>query len=137
MSALSLSQQPTVCSIYQNNTWTIRPLVNETIDPAYYIEDCRISNTFGSCWHEDRTLMLSNDGLGWIFKVHRYHNGTNSIQKLHLNLLLGSLHILYAFQPIVRCYVGAHTNKVYSKYVGLSKWLSIMVIRVVEFSREG
>jgi hypothetical protein len=26
-------------------------------------------NTFGSCWHEDRTLMLSDDGLGWIFKV--------------------------------------------------------------------
>ena len=28
-------QQPTVLfSIYQNNTWTIRHLVNETIDPA-------------------------------------------------------------------------------------------------------
>ena len=35
MSALSPSQQPTVLfSIYQNNTWTIRCLVDETIDPA-------------------------------------------------------------------------------------------------------
>ena len=35
LSALSPSQQPTVLfSIYQNNTWTIRPLVNEMIDPA-------------------------------------------------------------------------------------------------------
>ena len=32
---MSSSQQPTVLfSIYQNNTWTIRCLVNETIDPA-------------------------------------------------------------------------------------------------------
>ena len=37
-------------SIYQNNTWTIKCLADETIDPAtqrpsdpaYYIEDCRI-----------------------------------------------------------------------------------------------
>ena len=41
------SKQPTVFSIHQNNTWTIRPLVDETIDPAtqtavYHIEDCRI-----------------------------------------------------------------------------------------------
>ena len=44
MSALNSSQQPTfLFSIYQNNTWTIRRLVNETIDPVYYIEDCRIS----------------------------------------------------------------------------------------------
>ena len=43
MSALSPSQQPTVLfSIYQNNTWTIRCLVYEMIDPAYYIEDCQI-----------------------------------------------------------------------------------------------
>ena len=35
LSALSPSQQPTVLfSIYQNNTWTIRRLVYETIDPA-------------------------------------------------------------------------------------------------------
>ena len=35
MSALSPSQQPTVLfSIYQNNTWTIRCLVNETIIPS-------------------------------------------------------------------------------------------------------
>ena len=35
MSALSPSQQPTVLfSIYQNNTWTIRPLVDKTINPA-------------------------------------------------------------------------------------------------------
>ena len=35
MSALSPSQQPTVLfSIYQNNTWTIRRLVDETNDPA-------------------------------------------------------------------------------------------------------
>ena len=34
LSALSPSQQPTVLfSIYQNNTWTIRRLVDETIDP--------------------------------------------------------------------------------------------------------
>ena len=104
-----------------SDAWAMSRSSHRPSEPAYYIEDCRISNTFGSCWHEDRTLMLSNDGLDWIFKVHRYHNGTNSIQKLHLNLLLGSLHILYAFQPIVRCYVGAHTNKVYSKSVGLSK----------------
>ena len=43
MSALSPSQQPTVLfSIYQNNTWTIRRLVDEMIDPAYHIEDCQI-----------------------------------------------------------------------------------------------
>ena len=36
-------QQPTVLlSIYQNNTWTIRRLVDETIDPVYYMEDCQI-----------------------------------------------------------------------------------------------
>ena len=29
--------------IYQNNAWTIRRLVNETANPAYYIEDCRTS----------------------------------------------------------------------------------------------
>ena len=29
-------------SIYQNNTWTIRCLVDERINPAYYIEDCWI-----------------------------------------------------------------------------------------------
>ena len=35
MSVLSPSQQPTILfSIYQNNTWTIRRLVNETIDPG-------------------------------------------------------------------------------------------------------
>ena len=35
MSALSPRQQPTVLfSIYQNNTWTIIRLVDETIDPA-------------------------------------------------------------------------------------------------------
>ena len=35
MSALSSSQQPTVLfSIYQNNTWTISLLVNETIESA-------------------------------------------------------------------------------------------------------
>ena len=35
MSALSPSHQPTVSfSIYQNNTWTIRRLVDETNDPA-------------------------------------------------------------------------------------------------------
>jgi hypothetical protein len=35
LSALSLSQQPTVLfSIYLNNTWTIRHLVNETSDSA-------------------------------------------------------------------------------------------------------
>ena len=35
LSAKSPSQQPTVLfSIYQNNTWTIRHLVAETIDPA-------------------------------------------------------------------------------------------------------
>ena len=35
MSALSPSQQPTgLFSIYQNNTWTIRSFVAETIDPA-------------------------------------------------------------------------------------------------------
>ena len=35
MSALSPSQQPNVLfSIYQNNTWTIRSLVTESIDPA-------------------------------------------------------------------------------------------------------
>ena len=35
LSALSPSKQPTVLfSIYQNNTWTIRHLVNETINPA-------------------------------------------------------------------------------------------------------
>ena len=35
MSALSPSQQPTVLfSIYQNNIWTFRCLVDETIDPA-------------------------------------------------------------------------------------------------------
>jgi hypothetical protein len=35
LSALSPSQQPTVLfSIYQNNTWTIRSLVDETIDPV-------------------------------------------------------------------------------------------------------
>ena len=35
MSALSSSQQPTVLfSIYQNDTWIIRPLVDETIAPA-------------------------------------------------------------------------------------------------------
>ena len=32
---MSPSQQPTVLfSIYQNNSWTIRRLVNETINPA-------------------------------------------------------------------------------------------------------
>ena len=40
---LSPGQQPTVLfSIDQNNTWTIRCLVDETINPAYYIEDFRI-----------------------------------------------------------------------------------------------
>ena len=35
LSVLSPSQQPTVLfSIYQNNTWIIRHLVNEMIDPA-------------------------------------------------------------------------------------------------------
>ena len=35
MSSLSPSQQPTVLfSIYQNDTWTISRLVDETIDPA-------------------------------------------------------------------------------------------------------
>ena len=35
MSARSPSQQPTALfSIDQNNTWTIKPLVNETIHPA-------------------------------------------------------------------------------------------------------
>ena len=48
MSALSPSEQPTVLfSIYQNITWTIRCLVDEMINPAYYIEDCRISCI---CW---------------------------------------------------------------------------------------
>ena len=43
MSAPSPSQQPTdLFSIYQNNTWTIRRLVDETSDPANYIEDCQI-----------------------------------------------------------------------------------------------
>ena len=36
-------EQPTVLfSTYQNNTWTIRRMVDETKDPWYYIEDCRI-----------------------------------------------------------------------------------------------
>ena len=44
LSALSPSQQPTgLFSIYQNNTWTIRRLVDQPSDRAYYIEDCRIS----------------------------------------------------------------------------------------------
>ena len=43
MSALSPSQQPTVSfSIYQNNTSTIRCLIDGMINPTYYIEDCRI-----------------------------------------------------------------------------------------------
>ena len=37
LSALNPSQQPTVLfSIYQNNAWTIRRLVDETIDPVTY-----------------------------------------------------------------------------------------------------
>ena len=46
MNALSPSPQPTVLFlIYQNNTWTIRGLVNETIDPA------------------TQRIILKNDGL--------------------------------------------------------------------------
>ena len=41
--SITLQQQSTVLfSIYQNNTWTIRRLVDETIDPEYYKEDCQI-----------------------------------------------------------------------------------------------
>ena len=48
---MSSSQQPTVLfSIYQNNTWTIRCMVDETIDPAYHIEDCRILIMLETSW---------------------------------------------------------------------------------------
>ena len=57
MNAESPIQQPTVLfPMDQNNTWTIRRLVDETIDPAtqhIIIKDCRIL--------ESETLVRSNE----------------------------------------------------------------------------
>ena len=43
-------------------TWTIRHLVDETINPAYYIEDCRILDSFG--WLLGRIITL-RPSLSW------------------------------------------------------------------------
>ena len=80
MSALSPSQQPTVLfTIYQNITWTIRLLVDETIDPV-----------------TQRIL----------FKIVGFLDQTSTINYLLFNLCFSNLVISFLVKPISAIYVG-------------------------------